>query len=308
MKKSMQKASTSCFEKDDKSTQTERRSHDRQIAMLRLAKIRSGSREGWGFIKNLSAQGMMLEVHPDFDLGDTVSAILTEEQELIGAVRWREGALVGIEFDEAIDIAGLLHKSPETRNGRISRIPRIQISHPVNLIVGSRFIEGDMCDISPTGICIKTSHAFELGKRIGIRITDLLDIKGKVRWQSHDRIGIAFEQRLPLDQLMTWLSAFQVEETRNDTDMAPSSEIVDSEAAKAREPLTATYNIFAYNELGDAMLVAAMDTPEKALIQYKAALQFFSRVIITNADQAELSVGPIVQGHIDKNPPATKFS
>lgn len=308
MKNSTQQLPLSGSEKDDNWTRAERRSHDRQIAMLRLAKIRAGTREGWGFIKNLSSRGMMLEVHPDFDLGEMVSAILTEDQELTGKVKWRKGASAGIEFDKAIDIAGLLHKSSETRNGRISRMPRIQVKHPVNILVGSRYVEGDMCDISPTGICIRTSYTFETGKRVRVRVSDLLDVSGKIRWQSLDRVGIAFEQRLPLDQLMTWLSACYAAEADESPYAGPSPDDADLKAPVSGEPLAAPYNIFAYNDLGEAILIASMDTAEKALIQYKAALQFFSRVIITNADQSELSVVPIVQRPGEEDHIPSKFS
>ena len=308
MKNSTPQTAQSAADKDHGWTPGERRSHDRQIAMLRLAKIRTGSREGWGFIRNLSAKGMMLEIHPDFNLGETVSALLTEDQELTGKVKWRKGASVGIEFDHAIDIAGLLHKSSETKNGRLSRMPRIQMKHPVDVLVGSRNVGGDMCDISPTGMCIKTSHTFETGKRVRIRVADLLDIKGKVRWQSLDRVGLAFDERLPLDRLMSWLSASYAAETFEDIVASSSSGAVNIEARTELDPPDGAYNIFAYNDVGEAIMIASMDTAEKALIQYKAALQFFSRVMITNADQAELSVGPVGQRIVDKDQVPTNFS
>ena len=62
----------------------ERRGHDRQITIFRLAKLKSERSEGWGFIKNLSASGMMLEVHCHFDLGDTVQVILSDDNQLAG--------------------------------------------------------------------------------------------------------------------------------------------------------------------------------------------------------------------------------
>ena len=102
----------------------DRRKQDRHIAMLRLAKIKAESGEGWGFIKNLSATGMMVEIHPNFELGDTVSALLTEEQELTGTVRWRKKALAGIEFSTPIDMAKVLSKPNDAKQGRVSRLPR----------------------------------------------------------------------------------------------------------------------------------------------------------------------------------------
>ena len=69
----------------------ERRGHDRQITILRLAKLKSERFEGWGFIKNLSASGMMLEVHSDFHLGATIQVILSDDNQLVGSIKWRPG-------------------------------------------------------------------------------------------------------------------------------------------------------------------------------------------------------------------------
>jgi len=64
--------------------ESDRRRQDRHIAMLRLAKIRTKSGEGWGFSKNLSATGMMVEGHSGFELGDRGSALLNEDDERKG--------------------------------------------------------------------------------------------------------------------------------------------------------------------------------------------------------------------------------
>ena len=108
----------------------ERRQQERHITMLRLAKIKTESGEGWGFIKNLSATGMMVEVQMNFDLGDTVSAMLTEDKELTGTVRWREDSFAGIEFAEPVDVAELLSKPSLAKQGRVPRLPRVEMKHP----------------------------------------------------------------------------------------------------------------------------------------------------------------------------------
>ena len=187
--------------------ESDRRRQDRHIAMLRLAKIRAKSGEGWGFIKNLSATGMMVEVHSGFELGDRVSAFLNEDQELTGSVRWRKQSLAGVMFSETIDIAELLSRSSVAKNGRVPRLPRVEMQHPINLYLGSRRIHAEICDISPSGICVKTGVSFEIGKKMRLAVSGLMEIEGAVRWQLGERVGIIFSQRLPLNDLMSWLSA-----------------------------------------------------------------------------------------------------
>lgn len=276
---------------DDVQDDEDRRRQDRHIAMLRLAKIKTNSGEGWGFIKNLSATGMMVEVHPNFELGDTVSALLTEDQELAGTVRWRKKALAGVEFFSPIDISKVLAKPSDARQGRVSRLPRIEMKHPINLYLGSRLIHADIRDISPAGICVATDFTFEIGKKLRLSVPDLLDINGTVRWQSGNRVGIAFSHRLPLDDLMVWLSTFYRSARIDSSELAVLNEDsgADDEAINCR-PL----QVIGHDDLGKEILIDTMDTATEALTQFKATSKFFYRVSIRNADNVELSIGAIV--------------
>ena len=276
---------------DDVQGDEDRRRQDRHIAMLRLAKIKTKSGEGWGFIKNLSATGMMVEVHPNFELGDTVSALLTEDQELSGTVRWRKKALAGVEIFSPIDISKVLAKPCDARNGRVSRLPRIEMKHPINLYLGSRLIHADIRDISPAGICVATDFTFEIGKKLRLSVPDLLDINGTVRWQSGNRVGIAFSHRLPLDDLMVWLSTFYRSARIDSNELAVLYEDsgADDQAINCRP-----FQVIGHDDLGKEILIDTMDTATEALTQFKATSKFFYRVSIRNADNVELSIGAIV--------------
>lgn len=276
---------------DNVQTEEDRRKQNRHIAMLRLAKIKSESGEGWGFIKNLSSTGMMVEVHPNFELGDTVSALLTEDQELSGKVRWRKKALAGVEFDSPIDIAHVLAKPGDGRQGRVSRLPRIEMKHPINLYQGSRLIHADICDISPAGICVATDFKFEIGKKLRLSVPDLLDINGTVRWQSGSRVGIVFSHRLPLDDLMVWLSTFYRAARIDTGELA----VLNEESEVGDLPKTSLpFQVIGHDDLGKEILIDTMNTATEALTQFKATSKFFYRVSIRNADNVELSIGSIV--------------
>lgn len=269
----------------------DRRKQDRHIAMLRLAKIKTETGEGWGFIKNLSATGMMVEVHPNFDLGDSVSALLTEDQELTGTVRWRKKALAGVEFSTPIDIAKVLAKPCDARKGRVSRLPRIEMKHPIHLYQGSRLIHANICDISPAGICVTTDFAFEIGKKLRLSVPDLLDINGTVRWQSGNRVGIVFSHRLPLDDLMVWLSTFY---RAAKIDTGELAVLNDGSGTDDLATNCLPFQVIGHDDLGKEILIDTMNSATEALTQFKATSKFFYRVSIRNADNVELSIGTIV--------------
>jgi hypothetical protein len=291
---------------DNVQADEDRRKQNRHIAMLRLAKIKAESGEGWGFIKNLSATGMMVEVHPKFELGDSVSALLTEDQELTGTVRWRKQALAGIEFSKPIDIAKVLSKPTEASQGRVPRLPRIEMKHPINLYQGSRLIPADICDISPAGICVRTDFVFEIGKSLRLSVPELLDINGTVRWQSGDRVGIIFSQRLPLNDLMVWLSTFYRAARIDTGELAVLN--TDTEMADVVDPATSSlpFQVIGHDDLGREILIDTMNSATEALTQFKATSKFFYRVSIRNADNVELSIGTIVLCAFDEERAAAK--
>ena len=259
MKNMIESGASTAKTMDNIQTEEDRRKQDRHIAMLRLAKIKAESGEGWGFIKNLSATGMMVEVHPNFDLGDNVSAHLTEEQELTGKVRWRKKALAGIEFFSPIDIGQVLAKPCDAKHGRVSRLPRIEMKHPINLYQGSRIIRADICDISPAGICVATDFTFEIGKSLRLSVPDLLDINGSVRWQSGNRVGIVFSKRLPLDDLMVWLSTFY-RAARIDTDEL--AVLNESHEADDLAVNSLPFQVIGHDDLGKEILIDTIDTAQ----------------------------------------------
>ncbi|WP_373490352.1 PilZ domain-containing protein [Parasphingorhabdus sp.] len=284
----------------------DRRKQNRHIAMLRLAKIKAESGEGWGFIKNLSAAGMMVEVHPKFELGETITAFLSEDQVLKGTVRWRKNALAGIEFSAPIDISKVLAKPSEASHGRVPRLPRVEMQHPINLYQGSRLIPADICDISPAGICVRTDFTFEIGKKLRLSVPELLDINGTVRWQSGDRVGIVFAQRLPLDDLMVWLSTFYRAARIDSGELAHLNQ--DGNTAGLVDPATESlpFQVIGHDDLGKEILIDTVYSATGALTQFKATSKFFYRVSIRNADNVEISIGAIVLRAFDEERSAAR--
>ena len=267
----------------------ERRGQDRQITILRLAKIKSERSEGWGFVKNLSESGMMLEVHSDFDLGDAVQVILSDDNQLAGNVKWRRDELVGIQFNNAVDVAEVLKMASTTKTGKIPRLPRVQMRLPIKIRLGSRSIDADIFDISPAGMCLKTDHVFESGKHVTLMVPQLAEICGTVRWQSHDRAGVAFQERLSIDNLMNWLSTYY------NSPMADGVEISTSctEAMIEPVPTSMAYHILGHDELGRKIPIAILQSASLALLNVKATSKFFERVSVANELGVELSLTTI---------------
>lgn len=155
----------------------DRRKNDRLITVFHLAKIESGAAEGWGLIKYLSSSGVMIEVHPNFELGDTARVALTDDVELIGSIRWRKGALVGM-------------------------------TQSIILRIGLTLVKAEICDISPAGTRINSRYLCQIGNQLTLLVPDLDDIIGSVRWQKVAEIGTKFQDRVSLPQITDWLASY----------------------------------------------------------------------------------------------------
>lgn len=184
----------------------DRRKADRQITIFRLAKIESGVAEGWGFIKNISSSGIMIEIHPSFELGHTTTVAFTDDLELLGSVRWRKGALVGVQFCSDINVAELLANLTIHNKHQPARLPRVRMTRSIILRIGSAVVKAEICDISPAGIRINTHYQCQIGNRLTLLVPELGDLAGTVRWQKGTEIGIKFQERVSVPQITDWLA------------------------------------------------------------------------------------------------------
>ncbi|MEP3226836.1 MAG: PilZ domain-containing protein [Parasphingorhabdus sp.] len=184
----------------------DRRKSDRQISIFRLAKIQSGSAEGWGFIKNISNSGVMVEISPQFQLDGTAKVALTEDVELASHIRWRKGSLVGMQFLHDINVAELLANLTVHNKMRPSRLPRVQLSQSILIRIGSTLLRAEIRDISPGGMCVHAGYSCEIGNNLTLSVPELGELDGTVRWQKGPEIGIKFHQRVPVPQITGWLA------------------------------------------------------------------------------------------------------
>lgn len=194
------------FDHSSEKIRTDRRKSDRQISIFRLAKVGSGVVEGWGFIKNISSSGVMIEIHPGFELGDTTTVALNDDVELIGSVRWRKDALVGMQFRSDINVTELLANLRVHNKRRPARLPRVRMTRSIILRIGSTFVKAEICDISPGGIRINARHQCQVGSRLSLSVPELGDLAGTVRWQKGTEIGIKFQERVSVLQITDWLA------------------------------------------------------------------------------------------------------
>src|SRR6476646_2466010 len=103
----------------------DRRSGERYVSLLRVGAIVVNGRRELCLIRNVSAGGMMIRPYSPVAVGTQVSIELKQGACVTGTAQWSDGELIGVAFDEAIDVLDLLNAP--TGKPR-PRMPRVELN------------------------------------------------------------------------------------------------------------------------------------------------------------------------------------
>src|SRR5437868_2755503 len=182
----------------------ERRTDERLSAMLRVGKWTDASgSEQLIKVKNLSAGGVMAIVTRAPEIGDQVSIELSS-QKIPSSVVWTRDDLVGVKFDQNVDLGELL-AGRKPRHGFRPRPPRLEIPCTASVRLGKVYYNVDVHDISLAGMKVEPIEEYCVGKKVVVMIESLRPIKGEVRWFSDRKAGIVFDRPLDFDELAEWV-------------------------------------------------------------------------------------------------------
>ena len=176
----------------------------RTSAMLRVAKLTDGAgMQQLIKVKSLSAGGLMA-IAPNLpDVGQQVDVELTS-QKIPASVVWTREGVVGLKFDQNLDLGELL-AGRKPRHGFRPRPPRLEIACKASVRVGKLYYSVDVHDISLEGMKVEPIEEYCVGKKVIVVVESLRPIKGEVRWYKDRRAGIVFDKPLNFDELSEWV-------------------------------------------------------------------------------------------------------
>src|SRR5690242_5927355 len=182
----------------------ERRLDERNSTMLRVAKLSDAAgMQQLIKIKNLSAGGLMAIASNVPEVGQHVDVELSS-QKIPASVIWTRQNLIGLKFDQNLDLGELL-ADRKPRHGFRPRPPRLEITCKASVRVGKLYYSVDVHDISLEGMKVEPIEEYCVGKKVVVVVESLRPIKGEVRWYSERRAGIVFDKPLDFDELTEWV-------------------------------------------------------------------------------------------------------
>jgi hypothetical protein len=182
---------------------TERRTDERVLPLLRIAKLKVGDREQLVRVRNVSAGGLMAESGQPVNVGDAVKVELSSQQ-IPGSIVWVREGTIGIKFEQNLDLGELL-AGRKPRHGFRPRPPRLQVDCKASLRVDKIYYTVDVHDISLQGMKVEPIDEYCLGKKVVVVVESLRPIRGEVRWYSDRKAGIVFDQPLEFEELAEWV-------------------------------------------------------------------------------------------------------
>ncbi len=183
----------------------ERRNAQRHIKILRVGTLVLEGRRELCLIRNVSAGGLMAHVYSPVAPGQKVTAELKTGQPVAGRIAWVRESNAGIAFDCEVDIEELLANPRVLDNGWHARAPRIEVDRAATLRAGARTHRTRTLDISQSGLKLAIDAGFAPGEDVVVTPEDFRPLAGVVRWQRDGQCGVAFNQLVPLSELIAWL-------------------------------------------------------------------------------------------------------
>jgi hypothetical protein len=181
----------------------ERRADERLIPLLKVAKLIGPDGDRLMRLRNITAGGLMAEIAECPAVGEQVEVELSS-QRIPSSVIWIRDGLVGIKFDQSVDLGELL-AGRKPRHGFRPRPPRLAVDCKASIRVGKSYYTVDVHDISLGGMKVEPIEEYCVGKDVVVMVDSLKPIKGEVRWFSDRRAGIVFKKPLEFDELAEWV-------------------------------------------------------------------------------------------------------
>jgi hypothetical protein len=145
----------------------------------------------------------MGEVSDPPAVGDHI-AIELSSQKIPSTVVWIREGLVGIKFDQSVDLGELL-AGRKPRHGFRPRPPRLNVECKASVRLGKVYYTVNVHDISLGGMMVEPIEEYCVGRPVTVVIESLRPIKGEVRWFSERRAGIVFDKPLDFEELAEWV-------------------------------------------------------------------------------------------------------
>lgn len=166
-------------------------------------------------VRNLSANGMLIEALRIPDVADMVTVELRCGQRLAGEVVWSQEGRAGIQFAAPIEVEAVLATARSTTpaarlHKAVPRAPRFAVQCPARLMCNGTPFDAVIENISQSGARLRVIGQPELDRVMTLVAPGLSPRSFSVRWRHEDGMGVAFIDMIPYAELSPWLTRLEI--------------------------------------------------------------------------------------------------
>jgi len=173
------------------------------LAQQRIAKMTSSVGQQLIRIRNVTAGGLMAEINQRPAVDEQV-VLEMSSQKIPSTVVWVRDGLVGLKFDQGVDLGELL-AGRKPRHGFRARPPRLDVECKASVRVGKLYYTVDVQDISLEGMKVEPIEERCLGEEVIVVVESLRPIRGEVCWFNDRKAGIVFKKPIEFEELAEWV-------------------------------------------------------------------------------------------------------
>jgi hypothetical protein len=183
---------------------TDSHADERLLAILPVAKVLADEWQDLCRIRNITAGGLMAETTSYHEAGVPLLVELNSNQRIRGNLVWTRDTIIGIKFDQNIDIREIL-ANRRPRIGFRPRPARLDIQCSATIRIEGLYHQVEVQDISLGGIKVRLRDRDCVGKDVLVTVESLRPIKGTIRWYREGMAGIVFQHALTFEEVAEWL-------------------------------------------------------------------------------------------------------
>lgn len=190
----------------DGTSNADKRNSPRFALLIRTAKLVADGCEFLCVVRDASATGLKVRLFTPIPPHRVLEIELGNGDRRAAELVWSEGDYAGLRFAHRIDVEHLLDESqgPYPR-----RQVRLRIALNAIIHSGGEAVSATFRDISQHGACVECDKWLLMNELVRIETAILPPIFAKVRWRSHPRYGLIFEQTFRLDELARIAASLQ---------------------------------------------------------------------------------------------------
>lgn len=170
---------------------SDRRTSPRIRTVYFTVKVDRGDSEWLLRARNISDTGMMLDSHVTFDVDEPVTITVSEGVDIPGTIQWFDRSRCGIQFDQPIDSAALLHAEAERkRTDRRGGALRLAASRLATSFSEKGIRAVKIFDVSHRGMGLTHDGTLGAGMLLKLVVDSGIERRAEVRWSAQGRAGL----------------------------------------------------------------------------------------------------------------------